>query len=146
MLQNLLKNIQIIFATVILLTLTSCFGKDPYLYDKPGFDSGTMPGGYNPNSPKKSAPDYYRQPQYPNYQPAPYQQQPQQQQYYYQPYAAPQQQYQQPQGGSRFYTNPYAIPAAPNGYQYYDTDQYYVAPYQYNNIEDQLKKNISIPY
>jgi len=38
---------------------------------------------------------------------------------------------------SRFYSNPYAIPAAPRGYQRYDIDQYYVPPTRYRNIERQ---------
>lgn len=80
----------------------------------------------NPN------PYYYQQPQY---QPPQYQQQPS---YYY----PPQQQYQQPYqpyggaAGSRFYSNPYAIPPSPQ-YQQYDADQYYVPPTYYNNVEPQ---------
>ena len=42
-----------------------------------------------------------------------------------------------PVPASRFYSNPYAIPAAPTGYQRYDMDQYYVPPTRYRNIERQ---------
>ena len=67
-------------------------------------------------------------------------------------YAPPPQQYYQPtshyrqppqpywQGGapsSRYYENPYEIPATPYGQPYYDADQYYVPPTYYRNVEPQ---------
>lgn len=79
----------------------------------------------------------YRSPQQysaPAYRQAPpayyYQQQPQAYPYYGQ---AP---------GSRFYSNPYAIPpSASTQYQYYDADQYYVPPTYQNNVEPQYNAN-----
>jgi len=78
---------------------------------------------------------------------------PQQNQQYYQPpyqqpvYQQPQQYYQQPAPyyspyqnvapGSRFYSNPYAIPPAQYSSPQYDSDQYYVPPTSYENIERQ---------
>jgi hypothetical protein len=58
----------------------------------------------------------YRQQQYPNY-------------YYPSPYQ------QGGSPGSRFYSDPYAIPPANQYYQRYDMDQYYVPPNYYNNVE-----------
>lgn len=125
-------------AVFTFVTLSAC-SNDPYLYDRTGFDEGTRPVvASNPNALVQNPPDYYRQPQYhqgyqqPAYrQPRPNYQQP--------IYAQPP--YQQPQyptaGGSRYYSNPYAI--APQPYQgyspYYDGDQYYTPPTYYNNIE-----------
>ncbi len=43
-------------------------------------------------------------------------------------------------GGSRFYSNPYAIPAAPQ-YMRYDSDQYYAPPTYYNAREVQQQTN-----
>jgi len=144
-------------ALFVLLAVFSCGGDPyPYLYDKAGFDSGNSPSGVrsNPNSPNMTPPDYYRQggagypgqasqqqPYYGQQQQPSYPQQ-QQQQY-------PQQQYGQQQPapyyppqnstppGSRFYSNPYAMPPSTNQYQYYDGDQYYVPPTYYNNVERQ---------
>lgn len=70
----------------------------------------------------------------------PYQQAPQP--YYYQQpqsYYPPVAPY-QPQGGSRYYSNPYAIPPS-SQYPYYDADQYYVPPTYYNNVERQQYGN-----
>ncbi len=113
----------------ILFFAISCSSEDPYLYDRPGFDEGNSPAKkyrQNPEGPARVAPDYYyRQPAYP-----PQGYAPQQQPYYYppqqQPYYAPQ----QPPPGSRFYSNPYAIPPT-SEYPYYDADQYYVPPTSY---------------
>ena len=128
-----------------LAILSSC-ASDKYdneaLYNSVGFDQGSVPG--SGMGQQKIAPDYfYRQaqggmgapmqqggalPPYPQYQ-QPYQsQQPYQppQQYYPQTYgSAPYQVY--PNAGSRFYSNPYAIPPSPY-YPQYDVDQYYVPP------------------
>lgn len=105
------------------------------LYSSVGFDQGSMPM----QGQQKIAPDYfYRQAQgamgggaypQPQYQP-PQQfqgQPPYPQQYYPQTYGsvAPYQVY--PNAGSRFYSNPYAIPPSPY-YPQYDVDQYYVPP------------------
>lgn len=110
------------------LLLASCNTYDPYLYDRPGFDYGTRPVVQgNPNNPVRVAPDYYyRQPAV---RPNQYYQQRQQQ---YQPYNN----YGYSGGGSRYYSNPYALP--PNGaYPNYDADQYYVPPTYYNNADVQ---------
>ncbi|OFW80280.1 MAG: hypothetical protein A2887_06080 [Alphaproteobacteria bacterium RIFCSPLOWO2_01_FULL_40_26] len=122
--------------------LLSCSAKNqyPHLYDKTGFDQGGRPQENNPNTPTRIAPDYYyRQspqahipqampPQYQQpYQQPPYPQVPYQHPYSGSPYTTP---------GSRFYSNPYAIPPSPY-YPQYDADQYYVPPaYQYG-IEPQ---------
>jgi len=131
-----------------LITLSSC-SSDKYdndnLYNSVGFDQGSLPMAGQ----QKIAPDYfYRQaqgamgagaypqggqaPSYPQqqFQPQPQyppQYQPQPQQYYPQTYGtvAPYQVY--PNAGSRFYSNPYAIPPSPY-YPQYDVDQYYVPP------------------
>ncbi len=131
------------------LFITSCSSNRPYLYDKPGFDAGTMPQGVSPNVHNQAPPGYYQQPTYPP-QAAPYQYQqqaPYPPQYQQQPHYPPQQQYTQPPQqtppGSRFYSNPYAIPPA-GGNPYptrYDVDQYYVAPYYYNNVEPTQSNN-----
>ena len=72
-------------------------------------------------------PYYYQQPGYQR----PYYQQYQQQNYQqYNPYGNT--------AGSRFYSNPYAMPAAP---QYYDSDQYYVPPQYYNNGDQPQSNN-----
>ncbi len=103
----------------ILIFTSSCERdkREAYLYDKPGFDSGMMPKDPNPNLPTRVVPNYY--------QPQPY------------PYQAPQQNYQQQilPPGSRFYSNPYAIPPAEYYPPQYDVDQYYVPPTYSNNIE-----------
>ncbi|MES2961774.1 MAG: hypothetical protein V4694_05260 [Pseudomonadota bacterium] len=146
-------NFQRFVALAFLCLLFNC-KSDPYLYDKAGFDSGARPAVEkpNPSAPAHIAPDYYyRQPpaysapqgyapqaSYQPQQPAPYY--PPQQQYQAPaPYYQPPQQYQQqpyytPQGGSRFYSNPYAIPPA-NYYPNYDADQYYVPPAYIQNTE-----------
>jgi hypothetical protein len=126
-------------AAFIILTLSAC-SNDPYLYDRTGFDEGTRPVvASNPNALTQTPPDYYRQPQYQQGYQQPAYRQPQPN--YQQPaYAQPP--YQRPQyptgGGSRYYSNPYAIaPQQPyQGYSpYYDGDQYYVPPTYYNNVE-----------
>ena len=77
--------------------------------------------------------------------PAPYYQQ---QGYVQQQYQPPQPYYQQqaqqnyyqnaPAPASRYYSNPYDIPPYGNHYApRYDTDQYYVPPTSYQNIENQ---------
>ena len=142
----IIVNFQRFVALAFLCLLFNC-QSDPYLYDKAGFDSGARPAvaKLNPNSPSRIAPDYYyRQPQAYSSPQASYQQPasyyPQQQQYQVPaPYYQPPQQYQQqpyyaPQGGSRFYSNPYAIPAS-NYYPNYDADQYYVPPAYIQNNE-----------
>ena len=121
--------------------LVAACSKDPYLYDRTGFDEGARPVvAPNPNSPNTVSPDYYRQQNpYQYQQPNPYQSYapPYQQQYQQAPsYAVPYQQ----GGGSRYYSNPYSIPAAPAGPGYYqrsDVDQYYSPPTYYNNVEQQ---------
>ena len=147
-----IKNKIILFLVLLLnvASLSSCVS-DKYdndnLDNSVGFDQGSMPM----QGQQKVAPDYfYRQaqgamgggtypqgggaPAYPQQQyqlpqqqyPPQYQQQPQQQ-YYPQTYGtvAPYQVY--PNAGSRFYSNPYAIPPSPY-YPQYDVDQYYVPP------------------
>ena len=136
-----------LFLFVNIVFLSSC-SRDKYdnetLYNSVGFDQGSMPNAGSGQ--QKIAPDYfYRQAQggmgggyqgqggpvmpNPGYQPQ-YQQQMQQQmpqQQYYPPnYASPPYQV-YPNAGSRFYSNPYAIPPSPY-YPQYDVDQYYVPP------------------
>ncbi|MFT6333207.1 MAG: hypothetical protein ACJAW3_001564 [Lentimonas sp.] len=100
---------KLIIATALILIMSSC-------------SSG--------NRREDSRPTYNQQPSYNNYQNQHnsgqyYGNQPQQQQPYYgSPY-----QYNQP--SSRYYSNPYALPPR-NSQQYYDGDQYYVAPSGYN--------------
>ena len=126
-----------------LVILSSC-ASDKYdndtLYNSVGFDQGSVP--MSGQSQQKIAPDYfYRQaqggmgggmpqggaPQYPQQQPYQMQQPYQPPQQYYPPTygSAPYQVY--PNAGSRFYSNPYAIPPSPY-YPQYDVDQYYVPP------------------
>lgn len=111
--------------TLLLLGLSAC-GRDPYLYDKPGFDEGTRPreSMQNPDAANRAPPDYYYQ-RYQNYPPQGYQQG-----YAPQPYGVPQG-YAPAQPGSRFYSNPYAMPPGGGYYNYYDSDQYYVPPTYY---------------
>jgi hypothetical protein len=52
----------------------------------------------------------------------------------YRSYAPPAQYPARVQPASRFYSNPYAIPAT-SRYPQYDADQYYVPPTYYRNIE-----------
>ncbi|MFM7620017.1 MAG: hypothetical protein ACKO47_00225 [Alphaproteobacteria bacterium] len=133
----------------LMLILSSC-SSSPYLYDRPGFESGSVPPqeqgieGQN-----RVAPDYYYRQQSPypyqgqpqNYQPNqpyPYNQQygqggMQSQGYPPPQYGSPYQVY--PSAGSRYYSNPYAIPASPY-YPQYDADQYYVPP-AYYGVENQ---------
>lgn len=122
---SILKDVSKLLIVLITIVLASCStNKDPYLYDRPGFDYGTRPVVLpNPATPVRVAPDYYyRQPVQPSYY--------QQQQQRYQPYNG------QGYGGSRYYSNPYAIP--PQGaYPNYDADQYYVPPTYYNNSDFQ---------
>ena len=123
------------------MLLASCSSKDPYLYDRPGFDADSRPVVLpNANAPSRMPPDYYsQQPAYYNA-PAPYYQQNQPQPAYRgSPSAyAPQQGY-----GSRYYSNPYAMPQQ-GGSPYYDGDQYYIPPTYYppsyyNNSEPSQK-------
>lgn len=117
-----------IFAIIMLLS--SCSSNDPYLYDRPGFDADSRPVVLpNARAPQRVAPDYYnrRQPTY--YAPSPYYRQPAP------TYAPPANQgYGQRQqyygGGSRSYSNPYALPQ-----RGFDSDQYYVPPTYYNNVD-----------
>ena len=72
--------------------------------------------------------------------PAPRYQKPYYQQNPY--YHTPQPQYRSPYQrgvvpGSRFYSNPYAIPPS-NQYPQYDADQYYVPPTYYQNVEPEF--------
>ena len=141
------------FSLVVMFFVSSC-SSSPYLYDRPGFESGSVPPqeqgieGQN-----RVAPDYYYRQQSPypyqgqpqNYQqnqPYPYNQQYNQggmqggmQSQGYPPaqYGSPYQVY--PSAGSRYYSNPYAIPASPY-YPQYDADQYYVPP-AYYGVENQ---------
>lgn len=119
---NILSQARLL-AVIATVLLASCNSYDPYLYDRPGFDYGTRPVVQgNPNAPVRVSPDYYyRQPAV---RPNQYYQQRQQR---YQPYNG---------NGSRYYSNPYALPA--NGaYPNYDADQYYVPPTYYNNADVQ---------
>lgn len=149
-LQRIINTKIIKFLIIFVLAILQSCASDKYdndsLYSSVGFDQGSMPM----QGQQKIAPDYfYRQaqgtigggaypqggpPAYPQqqFQPQQYQgqpqyQPPQPQQYYPQTYGsvAPYQVY--PNAGSRFYSNPYAIPPSPY-YPQYDVDQYYVPP------------------
>lgn len=127
-LKNLSKRAIYFFAFCFLLPLSAC-----KIVPKEDDDQvrNSINVRQNPN------PYYYQQQQYqpPQYQPQPY--------YYYPPQPQYKQPYQQqPYGGagSRFYSNPYAIPPSPQ-YQQYDADQYYVPPTYYNNVEPQPAAN-----
>ena len=132
--------------------MSSC-SRDKYdnetLYNSVGFDQGSMPNAGSGQ--QKIAPDYfYRQAPggmgggvmpNPGYQPQ-YQQQMPQQQYYPPNYASPPYQV-YPNAGSRFYSNPYAIPPSPY-YPQYDVDQYYVPPtYSYGMEQSGAPSNRS---
>jgi hypothetical protein len=132
----------ILFISTLIIFLNNSCSRDKYdneeLYNSVGFDPGTSPSnGINGGN---VPPDYfYRQaqmgmnqpsypqtpPNYPQPQPMPYSA-PYQAQYYPPSYASPPYQV-YPNAGSRFYSNPYAIPPSPY-YQQYDADQYYVPP------------------
>ena len=150
--QNILFPKFFILLFSIFLITTSC-RSDPSLYDRAGFDPGTVPP-QEPNleGQNRLAPDYYYRQQ--NQNPQQQGNYPQQQGNYPQG-NYPQQQGNYPQGnypqgnyqyppaqqygspyqvnsapGSRYYSNPYAIPASPY-YPQYDADQYYVPPAYY---------------
>lgn len=135
LLQNLLEKLAKYFYALCFFGLaTSCA-----MTEEEPLTKTSQPTTYYsqpPYQPQQYQPQYQPAPQqYPQQyqqQPAPYYYPPQQQQQpaYYQP--APR--YQQPQGGSRYYSNPYAIPPS-SQYPNYDADQYYVPPTYYNNIE-----------
>ncbi len=145
----------LIFAT-LQYSLNSC-SRDKYdneeLYNSVGFDPGTSPnnmaGGNVPpdyfyrqakmgmnQAPYGSPPQNFQQPP-PNY-PAPYPAQ-----YYPPSYSSPPYQV-YPNAGSRFYSNPYAIPPSPY-YPQYDADQYYVPPtYSYGMEQSGSPRQSSI--
>lgn len=132
-------------ALILLLVAASC-GGDPYLYDRTGFDQDARPVvAPNPRAPNSVPPDYYQhQQQYGGYQQVPPQNYAPYPPAYHQPiYPQPAPVYQQyPQGGgSRYYSNPYAIPPAAGYYQRYDVDQYYVPPTYYNNSDYQGQRS-----
>lgn len=138
---NLASKIRLLLFFLLVMQVSSC-SNDQYLYDRPGFEAGGVPQqtqgieGQN-----RVAPDYYYRQQggaypyqggQPNYQYPPVQYPNQG----YQPnmqYGSPYQVY--PSAGSRYYSNPYAIPPSPY-YPQYDADQYYVPP-AYYGIENQ---------
>lgn len=134
---------------------------DSYLYDNVGFEVGKKPQNAANPAISKVAPDrYYRQPTNPEYMPQnrqlqpQFQQIPQQQPY---PYYAPQVTYpyqpqpyyyqqdirrynviQQQDAGSRFYSNPYAIPPTTQAPRF-DGDQFYSPPTSQHNQEPILE-------
>lgn len=137
--------------------------KNADLYNRVGFEAGKAPQNAAINSPiSRVAPDYYyRQPAYPQVQNYAPQQQQMQQAYQQSPYA-PQQQIQpyyqqqsqvyyrpqQPETGSRFYTNPYSIPPSPQASRN-DIDQLYVPPNYQTNFESAapvIKNNREVAY
>ncbi len=140
---------QLIFLFISLAFLFSCGSKE-YLYDKVGFELGEYPNKPDPRI-NKTAPDYYYRaaPTVPQDYPV--------QPYYYAPppaYAYPAQQayvpapYQQ-FPASRYYSDPYAIPASPYNYQVYDADQYYTPPSSYYGgaeIQDRNGNRSAIRY
>jgi len=125
------------------------------LYNSVGFEPGSAPA-LDPRA-KYSSDYYYRQAQigggqmgggqiggaqpmmYQGQMPQPQYQAPYPAQYYPPSYAsAPYQVY--PNAGSRFYSNPYAIPPSPY-YQQYDADQYYVPPTYSYGMEQSGNRN-----
>lgn len=173
LLHRLLLGVGILGFSCLVVSCT----KDPYLYDRAGFDSGNRPKNVqaNEDSPTKVAPDYYYRQPAPNqgynqqyqqpqqqyqppqqyapqgYNPAPQQyaaqpyQYQQQQQPYYPPQGYGQPSYQPAAAGSRFYSNPYAIPPT-SSYPYYDADQYYVPPSYSANAEYQSSPRPDVKY
>lgn len=164
----------ILIKTLLILTCALLFSckKDPYLYDKPGFDPDTMPtqmGQERNRQINPTQPDPYYQPGgYDQYQMPPsnnsgyyqgnnngYYQGNTTNGYYQQPYQGRpsyqgQQGYYPPNAGSRFYNNPYDTAPPPSQYyQHYDADQYYVPPNYYRNYDfqqpDTRGKRISTP-
>ena len=125
---------------VVMMQLSSC-SSEPYLYDRPGFEAGGVPPqAQGIEGQNRVAPDYYYRQQ------GGYPYQGGQQNYQYPPMQYPNQGYQQPiqygspyqvypSAGSRYYSNPYAIPPSPY-YPQYDADQYYVPP-AYYGVENQ---------
>lgn len=139
------KITQLFFAGLLMILAACKAGNDTYLYDKSGFDSGRRPTDVqqNPEGINRVAPDYY------------YRQAAPQDSYGQVPVQgyAPQANYQQPPrvtpvysaGGSRYYSNPYAMPPS-NQYPNYDVDQYYIPPTYYNNVEPQSQiRQVSQP-
>lgn len=138
---------------VIFSILTSC-SRDKYdyeeLYSNVGFEPGTSPS-IGQNSGRVPSDYFYRQAQMGMGNQQPYQQQPQPQfqnppyptQYYPPNYSSPPYQV-YPNAGSRFYSNPYAIPPSPY-YPQYDADQYYVPPtYSYGMEQSGFSRNSSL--
>jgi hypothetical protein len=106
-------------STICLLLLVSCYANTtPERSSTPNYSPNQNQYYYPPQG--YQAPQY-QQPYSPPY---PYQQQ-------YNPYGNT--------GGSRFYSNPYAIPQSQ--YAPYDSDQYYVPPSSYNGREVNQKAN-----
>jgi hypothetical protein len=139
----ILKSFWRFIAFCILLAASSCAGDgyDQFLDQSQGAPQNTNQNFYNqqPSYGHSAPPSYspYQQqvPQYqqrtPQYQQAPVAPNPY---YYQQPSYAPQTPSYQQGGGSRYYSNPYAIPSSTR-YPNYDADQYYVPPSGYNNVE-----------
>ncbi len=97
--------IQRLAATYLLLFGLVCCGRDPNIYDQNRTKAPTQTGqNYYPKTQKKLR-QYYQ---------APYQRVP----------------YSKQRGGSRYYSNPYAIPPS-SRYNVYDADHYYVPPSYY---------------
>ncbi len=145
--QNLLRKVaKYFYAICFLLLATSCVAG----YDDGGAALSPSPI-QNSNQYYKGQTQYQQQSPYQQVQPQAYQQvQPQAYQhvpvavpYYYPPqqpvYYPPVAAYPQ-QGGSRYYSNPYAIPPSTQ-YPNYDADQYYVPPTYYNNVESQQSQS-----
>lgn len=141
-LNGLVKKIFLLHVFTIFLFACSSNQNSQDLVNRIGFDSQS-----NPQVPPQSrtASDYYYRQSgqnaanpYGNYSSqtaTPYQyQQPYPPQYYVAPpyVAAPYQVY--PGGGSRLYSNPYAVPP-PQYYPQYDSDQYYVPPMANSGVE-----------
>lgn len=120
------------------------------LYNSVGFEPGSAPA-LDPRV-KYSSDYYYRQAQigggqmsgaqpmmYQGQMPAAQYQAPYPAQYYPPSYSSPPYQV-YPNAGSRFYSNPYAIPPSPY-YQQYDADQYYVPPTYSYGMEQSGNRN-----
>ena len=126
--QNFFKNLLAASFSGILCIVISCAPVERVEIDSTqryGGGGGTVPNygnqGYVPAQPRYQQQQPYYQQQQPYYQ--------------QQQYRSPYQQNVVP--GSRFYSNPYAIPPSTQ-YPQYDADQYYVPPTYYQNVEPEM--------
>ena len=155
--EGIIIKLQDLLLFMLLGVLVSACSHDKYdnetLYNSVGFEPGSAPA-LDPRA-KYSSDYYYRQAQIggsqmngsaqmyqgqmPAQPPMVQYQPPYQAQYYPPSYSSPPYQV-YPNAGSRFYSNPYAIPPSPY-YQQYDADQYYVPPTYSYGMEQSGNRN-----